>query len=65
MDTSLKQLVNQIDSVPSLDLGAQEKVLLTDRLRKKLLDYRMAWSADIERMIGKALQSDVVGKAPM
>jgi len=54
MDSGIKQLKSQIESVPSLDLEAREKVLLSDRLRNKLLDFRMASSADIERMIGKA-----------
>ncbi len=62
MDNALKQLAIQIDSVPALDLGAQEKVLLTDRLKKRLLDYRLAWSADIGRMIGKVSQGAAAEK---
>jgi tetratricopeptide (TPR) repeat protein len=60
MDSGIKQLKGQIDSVPSLDLEPREKVLLADRLRSKLLDFRMATSADIESMIEAASQAAIV-----
>jgi tetratricopeptide (TPR) repeat protein len=59
MDSGIRQLKDQIDSVPALDLEAREKILFSDRLKSKLLDFRMASSADIERMIGKASQTGI------
>jgi tetratricopeptide (TPR) repeat protein len=60
MESGIQQLRFQIDSVPSLDLETREKVLLSSRLRSKLLDYRMASTADIQRMIDNASQTAAV-----
>jgi hypothetical protein len=62
MESGIQQLRSQIDSVPSLDLETREKVLLSSRLRSKLLDYRMASMADIQRMIDNASQTAAVDR---
>ena len=54
MEYTIFHINNQIDSVPSLDLEPDEKVRLTGKLRKKLAEFRMASSLNIEMMINAA-----------
>ena len=69
MESTLFQLNNQLDSVPSLDLESGEKVLLAGKLKKKLAEFRMASILDIEMMINATSENTCTDKenylAPM
>lgn len=62
METAIKSLKEQIESVPSFDLEPREKILLSDRMKSRLLDFRVASSSNIEKMIESASQTSVASK---
>jgi hypothetical protein len=51
MESALHNLRARIDSVPLLDLKPNEKFLLTDRLKNRLINMRISSAANIEMMI--------------
>ncbi len=62
MESVVSYLTNQINSVSSLDLEPEEKVLLTGRLKNKLVDFRISSSSNIETMISAASEDTAAGK---
>jgi tetratricopeptide (TPR) repeat protein len=62
MRTGARNLVNVIDSVPSLDLQPAEKVILKGKLERKLLDHRMSSTSRIETMINALSNREIAGK---
>ncbi len=62
MQSAVYSLKGQIDSVPTLDLEPNEKVLLTGRLQNKLIDVRISSTRSIEMMIDEASRNSVSDK---
>jgi tetratricopeptide (TPR) repeat protein len=60
--TSVRDLLRQIDSIPDLDLEPAERALLKTRLEKKLTDNRLVATSIIDSMIQMVGADDVPGK---
>ena len=59
MESGIRNLKEQMNSVPALDLEPNEKVLLQDKLRYRLGEVRASCSSSIELMITEASEDPV------
>jgi tetratricopeptide (TPR) repeat protein len=59
MESGVRNLKEQMNSVPALDLEPNERVLLQDKLRYRLGEVRASCSSNIELMITEASEDPV------
>ena len=62
MEMAMRSQREQINTVSSLDLEADEKVILKGKLEKRLFDYRLSSVSMIESMVQAVSGDEIAGK---